>query len=66
MSGPKLVSGSLAWGDELHGEVRVWGFAEFDLPQTLPQPNNVNFLVAVDWEVWGAVGSALVVWGRGR
>jgi hypothetical protein len=68
VSGSKLVSGSWAPAPS-KAEVRVWGLAELDLQQTLPQPagsDGVRALVAVDGEVWGAVGKEVVVWGKRR
>ena len=68
VSGSKLVSGSAGRGDDTFSqrEVRVWGLEELELQQTLPQPAgmDVNTLLAVDGEVWGGVGSDVVVWGR--
>jgi WD40 repeat protein len=66
VSGSKLVSGSAGDGSDSRSEVRVWGLAELELQQTLPQPagSDVGALVAVDGEVWGAVGRDVVVWGR--
>jgi WD40 repeat protein len=64
VSGSKLVSGSRGSFYDSHGEVWVWGLAELELQQTLPQPAGSDVLVAVDGEVWGGVGRDVVVWGR--
>jgi F-box/WD-40 domain protein 7 len=76
VSGSKLVSGSgssesggpLAQVDSesAGGQITVWGLAELDPRQALPQPGGagVGALLAVDGEVWGGVGADVVVWGR--
>ena len=66
VSGSKLVCGSASHRTGLQPEVRVWGLEELDLQQTLRQPadSDVRALVAVDGEVWGAVGKDVAVWGR--
>jgi WD40 repeat protein len=66
VSGSELVSGSSIYGIGSQAEVRVWGLAELEVRQTLPQPagSAVEALVAVDGEVWGGVGRDVVVWGR--
>ena len=66
VSGSKLVSGSAGRGLGSQGEVRVWGLEELELQQTLPQPagSDVEALLALDGEVWGGVGTEVVVWGR--
>lgn len=42
------------------------GLAELELQHTLPQPagSDVRALLALDGEVWGGVGTEVVVWGR--
>ena len=66
VSGSKLVSGSAGLVSQSQREVRVWGLEELELQQTLPQPagSDVKALLAVDGEVWGGVGTEVVVWGR--
>ena len=66
VSGTKLVSGSAGGGSGSQREVRVWGLEELELQHTLPQPagSDVRALLAVDGEVWGGVGTEVVVWGR--
>ncbi len=46
--------------------LRVWGLEELELQHTLPQPadSNVYALLVLDGEVWGGVGTEVVVWGR--
>jgi WD40 repeat protein len=65
VSGSKLISGA---GAQREGQrvLRVWGLEELDCQQVLPQPGSedVRALVALDGEVWGAVGKEVVVWGR--
>ena len=66
VSGSKLVSGSAGCVSDSQREVRVWGLEELELQQTLPQPagSDVQALLALDGEVWGGVGTEMVVWGR--
>jgi hypothetical protein len=77
VSGSRLVSGSLGPNDECYlvddgascpyEWLRVWGLEELDLQVMVPQRpsfSNARALLAVDGEVWGGVGSDVVVWGR--
>ena len=71
VSGPWLVSGSQArqWiasvdRNDLQAEVKVWSLEELSLQHTLPQPVNSDMraLLAIDQEVWGAVGRDVFLW----
>ena len=70
VSGAALVSGSceapFAFAAALC-EVRVGDLCTLRLERALPQPADRGLarLLAVGGEVWGGVGSAVVVWGRG-
>jgi hypothetical protein len=66
-SGPQLVVGSCSCSGDARCEVRVWALEALDAQRALPQPagDEVGALLALEGEVWAAVGKALVVWGRG-
>ena len=70
VSGPKLVSGSVFYeydpDEGAEYEVRVWDLGTLECEQTVRQPAGaeVNCLLSVRGEVWGGVGSEVVVWGR--
>jgi hypothetical protein len=65
-SGPHLVCGSCSCSGDSRCEVRVWGLEVLDARHALLQPagDEVDALLALEGEVWAAVGKALVVWGR--
>ena len=67
-SGPKLISGSAAGGGPDEGrrhEVRVWDADTLACEHTLRQPAGARVfcLAGTGGEVWGGVGSDVVVWG---
>ena len=68
-SGSKLISGS-ADGSEAEEdrqyEVRVWDLETMACEHTVPATTEGYFwsLAAAGGEVWGGVGSSVVVWGR--
>ena len=66
-SGSKLVSGSWRGGlSKTECEVRVWDIDSLACEHTLRQPTGADVwcLAAAGGEVWGGVGSEVVVWGR--
>ena len=66
--GSALVGGSVGGSVSEEREVRVWDLKTLWLLHTLRQPagEDVRSLVSDEREVWGAVGSQVVVWGRRR
>ena len=64
--GSALVGGSYSGSASEEGEVRVWDLETLRPLHTLRQPAgaDVRSLVWERREVWGAVGSQVVVWGR--
>ena len=67
VSGPTLVGGSASnplWRNEEY-EVRVWDLETLEPLHTLRQPegHRVFGLASDGGEVWGAVGTEVVVWG---
>jgi hypothetical protein len=65
-SGGQLVCGACSCSGDARCEVRVWGLEALEPQLALPQPpgDEVDALLALEGEVWAAVGRALVVWGR--
>ena len=69
VSGCKLISGSADRADaeeDVQYEVRVWDVGTLECEHTLPQPagSEVHCLAAARGQVWGGVGSEVVVWGQ--
>ena len=64
--GSALVGGSVGGSRSVEREVRVWDLETLRPLHTLRQPAgaDVESLVWNGREVWGAVGSQFVVWGR--
>ena len=65
-SGSKLVSGSFAFEAGWQCEVRVWDLEKMGCEHTVRQAAGpaVRCLAVAVGEVWGGVGSEVVVWGR--
>ena len=68
-SGSKLISGSGDYtrkDEERQYEVKVWDLETMACEHTLEMAAGaeVRCLAAADGEVWGGVGSSVVVWGR--
>ena len=65
-SGARLVSGSVGHRSDTRYEVRVWDLDSLRCERTVLQPAGarVQCLAAAGGEVWGGLGSEVVVWGR--
>jgi hypothetical protein len=64
-SGSKLISGAYLYDDRQY-EVRVWDLETMACEHTVREAAGagVQCLAAAGGEVWGGVGSSVVVWGR--
>ena len=66
VSGSRLVGGSVEYGPLARCEVLVWDLDSLACEHTVLQPSGaaVSCLAAAGAEVWGGVGTFVVVWGR--
>jgi hypothetical protein len=66
VSGSTLVGGSYSDSHTEEREARVWDLETLEPLHTLRQPAGKRFwgLMSDGGEVWGAVGTEVVVWGR--
>ncbi len=66
VSGSTLVGGSCSLSRTEEHEARVWDLETLEPLHTLKQPagNRFEGLASDGGEVWGAVGTEAVVWGR--
>ena len=66
VSGWRLVSGSVLKevSRGRRAEMRVWDSTTLECKYTMPQPGDVQCFASVGQEVWGCVGSEVVVWGQ--